>query len=281
MRAVVVGATGFLGAALARHLAGLGHQVDGMGSGDLDLRAPAAAAELSARLGVHGVPVLCSALTPPRASSLDGFGENLAMVASVARAVEDGAPPACVYVSSDGVYAWTETETTEETPPRPVGYYAAAKYAGEAVLRTACGAAGVPLLVLRPSAVFGPGDPHRAYGPNRFAGSAQREGRIVLLGTGDERRDHLYVEDFAAYASALIAGGASGTFNLASGTSRTFAEVAEAIRALVGPDVRIERAPAREPVRHRSFDVTRLLAAAPAVSLTPFGAALEATLAGA
>lgn len=279
MRAVVLGATGFLGGALSDCLIDRGHDVERLGSPDLDLRSPEAPRELARRLGPDAVLVSCSALTPPAGFSVAGLMGNLSMVASVASALEQAQVARCVYVSSDGVYGWSDEPVTERTRAEPVGYYPIAKYAGELVLDTMCTARDVPLLVLRPVAVFGPGDTHRAYGPNRFAYTAQKEGRILLFGGGEEQRDHLYVGDFAAYAAALLEREAAGIFNLASGTPRTFAEVAEVVRRLASGNVQIEYATRRTGIRHRRFDVARLRNAVPYVTLTDFDAALEATLA--
>ena len=136
----------------------------------------------------------------------------------------------------------------------------------------------MPLLVLRPVAVFGAGDTHDAYGPNRFARTAREEGRIVLFGEGEELRDHLHVDDFAAYAVSLVERRATGVFNLASGTARSFAEVAAAVADASPAEVRIEHAPRAMPITHRRFDTAALRAASPDVQPTDFAAALRTLL---
>lgn len=132
--------------------------------------------------------------------------------------------------------------------------------------------------VLRPVAVFGPGDTHDAYGPNRFARSAREDGRIVLFGGGEELRDHLYVDDFAASATSLVERRCTGVFNLASGVARTFAEVAEVVRDAASGKVRIERAPRGMALTHRRLDATKLLEAVPDVRQTDFADAVAILL---
>jgi UDP-glucose 4-epimerase len=275
VRAVVLGATGFLGRALADRLAAAGYEVEPIGSAQLDLRAADAAGALARRLGTDAILVVCSALTPPAGATLDGLRANVAMIASVAAALEATPAALCVYVSSDGVYEASDASLTERAPVRPAGYYAVAKYAGELVLQTACAGAQVPLLVLRPVAIFGAGDTHDAYGPNRFARTAREEGRIVLFGEGEELRDHLYVDDFAVYAVSLVERRATGVLNLASGTARSFAEVAAAVAGASPGDVRIEHAQRAMPITHRRFDTAALRAASPEVQQTDFAAALR------
>lgn len=279
MRAVVLGATGFLGGALADGLVAAGYDVERTGSRDLDLCAPAAADELAARLGPDAVLVVSSALTPPVGATLAGLQANVAMVAAVAAALGAAEVAACVYLSTDGVHGPSDGMVNEQTPVQPEGYYPIAKYAGELVLTTACAARDSALLILRPVAIFGPGDTHDAYGPNRFARTAREERRIVLFGDGEELRDHLHVDDFAAYATSLIERGATGVLNVASGEARSFADVAEALRDLAGPDVRIQRAAHAIPITHRRVDNSALRAAAPDVRQTDFTAALRTLLA--
>jgi UDP-glucose 4-epimerase len=275
VRAIVLGATGFLGRALSDRLQDAGYDVERAGSAELDLRAAGAADALARRLGRDAILVVCSALTPPAGATLDGLRVNVAIAAAVAAAVETAEVAACVYLSSDGVYGPSVDPVTEQTRVAPTGYYPIGKYAGELVLGTACATRETTLLVLRPVAVFGPGDTHDAYGPNRFARTAREEGRIVLFGDGEELRDHLHVDDFAAYATCLVERGATGVFNIASGVARTFAQVADTIRDAAPRDVRIEHAPRAVPVTHRRFDTAALREVAADVRPTDFAAAVS------
>jgi nucleoside-diphosphate-sugar epimerase len=281
VRAVVLGATGFLGRALANRLEAAAYDVDRVGSAQLDLCADGAADALARRLGRDAILVVCSALNPPAGATLEGLRANVSMVLSVAAALEAAEVAACVYLSSAGVYGPSDDPVTERTPVQPTGCYPIAKYTGEMILQTVCARRAIALLVLRPVAVFGPGDTHDAYGPNRFARTAREEGRIVLFGGGEELRDHLHVDDFADYATSLIEQRSTGVFNVAGGMARTFADVAEAIRDAAAAEVRIEHAARTAAVTHRTFDTAALRDVAAEVRQTDFAAALAALLAGA
>ena len=281
MRAVVLGATGFLGRALANRLEAAAYDVDRVGSAQLDLCADGAADALARRLGRDAILVVCSALNPPAGATLEGLRANVSMVLSVAAALEAAEVAACVYLSSAGVYGPSDDPVTERTPVQPTGCYPIAKYTGEMILQTVCTRRAIALLVLRPVAVFGPGDTHDAYGPNRFARTAREDGRIVLFGGGEELRDHLHVDDFADYATSLIEQRSTGVFNVASGMARTFADVAEAIRDAASAEVRIEHAARTVAVTHRTFDTAALRDVAAEVRPADFAAALAVLLAGA
>jgi nucleoside-diphosphate-sugar epimerase len=160
----------------------------------------------------------------------------------------------------------------------PGGYYALAKYTGEKLLEYVAGARGFDLLSLRVAAVFGPGDPHGSYGPNGFVRSLARDRSIRIFGQGEETRDHVHVDDVARLTVALMRVGAHGVYNVATGRSRSFAQVVEAIRKLVPYEVAVTNAPRKSPITHRSYDVTRLARVVPGFAFTPFEDGLRATL---
>lgn len=278
---MVLGGTGFLGGALYRQLAEAGYSCLRVGSRDLDLAQPGGSEQLAAALEGASTLAVASALTPPAANSLAGLHENLAIVSTIVRALEVTAPPRCLYLSSDAVYGWRYDPVTEETPVEPPGYYAIANYAGERLMQTIAEARGSSLLTLRPVAVFGPGDTHDAYGPNRFVRSIVAERRVTLFGGGDDVRDHLYVGDFARLAVLLLEAGAEGLYNLATGVGRTFASIVEDLRRLAPWDFEVMTASRPISLTHRTFDITRLRRATPTFRFTPFEVALEETLAAA
>jgi UDP-glucose 4-epimerase len=277
-RVVILGASGFLGRAVQGELARAGVEVVAHSSKTLDLTRPEAAEMLAGQLDPGTTLVFASALTPDRGQTLDTYTANVAMVATVARALERQPAP-CVYISSDAVYGFDVNPVTEETAIAPGGYYALAKYTGEKLLEYAAGAKGLPLLSLRVAAVFGPGDPHGSYGPNGFARSVACDRSIRIFGQGEEERDHVHVDDVARLAVALVRADASGVFNIATGRSRSFAQVIEAIRKLVPYEVAVTNAPRKSPITHRSYDITRLEQAVPGFPFTPLEDGLRATLA--
>jgi nucleoside-diphosphate-sugar epimerase len=276
-RVVILGASGFLGRAVQGELARAGVEVVAHSSKTLDLTRPEAAKMLAGQLDPGTVLVFASALTPDRGQTLDTYTANVAMATTVARALERQPAP-CVYISSDAVYGFDVNPVTEETVVAPGGYYALAKYTGEKLLEYAAGAKGLSLLSLRVAAAFGPGDPHGSYGPNGFARSLARDRSIKIFGQGEEKRDHVHVDDVARLTVALVRSGARGVVNIATGRSRSFAQVVEAIRKLVPYEVAVTNAPRKSPITHRSYDITRLSRAVPGFPFTPFEDGLRATL---
>jgi dTDP-glucose 4,6-dehydratase len=223
--------------------------------------------------------VFASALTPDRGQTPATLLANTAMAANLAAYLEGRRLGWLVYVGSDAAYGFGEPPVTEETPVAPAGYYAVGKYVGERVMEGAARAGGTPLLTLRVTGVYGPGDPHASYGPNAFARSLARDRSVRIFGAGEEERDHLYVEDAARAIAGLLRCGADGVYNLATGQSQAFAEVVKTIRDLVPYEVTVTSAARKGPITHRRFDTRRLTRALPDLQFTPIREGLRATLA--
>lgn len=280
-RAVVLGHTGFLGRRLWDELRRAGHETIGHASATVDLRHPDGLQALDTTLSPDSSLFFLSALTPDKGSTLDVLSANFTMVVNVARYLERHPVRVCVYLSSDAVYPMTDAPVTEESAVDPAGFYALAKYTGERVLYRLAETRALPLLVLRVTGVYGPGDPHGSYGPNLFVRSIAKERVLRLVGHGEETRDHVFIDDVARIAVGLADSGATGLFNVASGQSRAFASIADDLRAIVTDDFTIERLPRKAPITHRRFDVTKLRRALPGVRLTPFADGLRAAWAAA
>ena len=124
----------------------------------------------------------------------------------------------------------------------------------------ACAAAKTPLCIIRPCAVYGAGDTHNSYGPNRFFRTALKDGRISLFGNGEEQRDHIHVHDLSRLVALCLSRRTEGALNAATGQAVPFLEVAQSIAGLCPRPVEIIRQP-RAPgavITHRHTDVSLL-----------------------
>lgn len=262
-RVLLLGHTGFLGRTIERVFQRAGVQVRGYGSAELDLRRPEMLKALDDQIDAETVLILASALTPDKGATLETLQDNFLMYVNVGRYLENRAPGACVYISSDAVYPFRVNPVTEDTAIEPANLYALGKYAGERILARQSEMKGWPFLNLRPTALYGPGDSHGSYGPNSFMRSLLKDKTVRLFGQGEEQRDHLHVEDAARLVYQLVAVKASGTYNLATGHSNSFSEVVEALRRVASEPFEVIFAPRKAPVTHRHFDVSKLFLAVP------------------
>jgi UDP-glucose 4-epimerase len=120
------------------------------------------------------------------------------------------------------------------------------------------------LAILRPTQIYGTGDTHNAYGPNRMLRSAVAQGHIALFGDGEETRDHLFVDDLVKLLVQVLHRRSAGILNLATGQSIAFMDVARRIARLLDRPVEFVTHP-REllTVTHRRFDIAALRQAFP------------------
>ena len=278
---LILGNTGFIGRAVQAHFERRGVEVHGFSSTTLDLRQPAALAELDDYVGPSTCLIVTAARAAGSAMTASALAENVSMMANLATYLETRPAALCVYLSSDAVYPMIDEDVTEATATDPSAFYALSKYAGERLLQQATRQAGTPFMVVRPTAVYGPGDTHNAYGPNRFARSVVRDRCVRLFGDGEETRDHIYIDDLLRAMNELISTGQTGLFNIATGTSYSFLTVAETLRGIVPYDFEIVRTPRQTPVTRRRFDVSHLLSVLPDLQFTPLHVGLSRTFAAA
>jgi nucleoside-diphosphate-sugar epimerase len=155
-----------------------------------------------------------------------------------------------VYTSSSMVYGNFEYAPADELhPTRPIEVYGAAKLAGEAVALGMGRRFGLPVTVIRPSAVYGPTDMNRRV-TQIFVENALLGKRLVVNGA-DDALDFTYVADTAAgFVLAAVAPEAVGeVFNITSGRAFTLLEFVTALKEFV-PDLQYEVAP-RDQTRPR------------------------------
>jgi UDP-glucose 4-epimerase len=271
-RVVVVGAGGFVGGAIAARLEQDRINLLRLGRRELDLLAPDAGKRLSAMLQPEDVVVAAAAIAPCRTAEMLRDNVELALALVKAAARPDLAQ--VVNISSDAIYADSADPLTERSAAAPDTLHGVMHLARETMFRSEVKA---PLVMLRPTLIYGAGDPHNGYGPNRFRRLAQKGEAIVLFGKGEERRDHVLVDDVAELAARVIYRRSSGALNIATGTVTSFRDIAQSVVRLSGRALRIEETPRSGPMPHngyRPFDIAACRAAFPDFGFVPLGEGL-------
>jgi nucleoside-diphosphate-sugar epimerase len=266
-RTVVLGAGGFIGGAVLRKLGGTSDTVLGLGRRQLDLLPDGAAEKLAMLLRADDALIVVSARAPCKTPAM--MLENIQMMAAVCAALERRPVLHLVYISSDAVYADGPLPLSESSPAAPSSLHGAMHLAREQMLLAAAGAK--PLALLRPTLVYGAGDPHNGYGPNKFRRLANRGEPVILFGDGEERRDHVDVEDLAAIVRLVIEHRSAGVLNIATGAVASFRAVADKAVALAPRKVEIKNVPRTGPMPHngyRPFDPAATRAAFPGFRYT-------------
>lgn len=207
MKTLVTGATGFVGSHLVEQLLQRGHQVSAL------VRSPSRAAPLAAR----GVRLITGDLSDTRAiaeavagqdaivhaaaltgaiSEAEYFAANRDGTARIVEAAVAAGVPRLVHISSGaagGPAQLDRPRSGHNEPDVPVTMYGRSKLAAEAVVR----AAPLEWSILRPPAVYGPGDLANFLTVFR---TARRLGIAPVFGDGSQQLSLVHVADLALAA---------------------------------------------------------------------------------
>ncbi|MFN8439898.1 MAG: NAD-dependent epimerase/dehydratase family protein [Caldilineaceae bacterium] len=221
MNALVTGATGFLGDALARRLQQTGWQVTGLG------RNPTVGKELSDR-GIRFIQAdlrdrqaiikacadqeivfHCGAAVGTWGDSQYFYDVNVGGTDNIVAGCQLSGTRRLIYVSTPSIYFSTQDRfnVKEDDPlPSPINIYAATKLTAERVIARAH-RDGLPVISIRPRAIFGPGD--TTIFPRIL--TALQSGRLPRIGDGKNVQDLSYIDNVV---DALLLCAASPAFTL-------------------------------------------------------------------
>jgi nucleoside-diphosphate-sugar epimerase len=225
-RVIVLGAGGFISKHLQAACAKEGVRCTAIGSNDIDLTDPPSASKLSQAMRADDAVVMTSMLTPERGRDVTALMSNLRMAETVSAALVRTPCRHFVYLSSDAVYDADKIPLDEDSSREPIDLYALSHTAREMMLTHELGRAGIRVCILRLTSVYGPGDTHNAYGPNRFVRAALDGDRIALFGRGEERRSHVYVDDVVTLIGLVLDHHSAGTLNVAIRPAVSFSDIA-------------------------------------------------------
>ena len=134
------------------------------------------------------------------------------------------------------------------------------------------------MAIIRPTLIYGVNDPHNGYGPNQFRRLAAVGESIVLYGNGEERRDHVFVQDVALLICKCIYWRSVGLINAVSGQVVSFFDLANYIADQYLPRVSTVHQVRSGPMPHggyRAFDSSSLQLAFPEFEPTPWKNGLD------
>ncbi len=272
-RVVLLGGSGFLGQALEHVLRSEGVETLTLSSKDLDLASEDSAERLSDLIKPDDALVFLAALTPDKGKGIDTLMTNLKMGEHVAAAIAEVKPAHVIYISSDAVYPLSEPFIDEQTLAAPTDLYGTMHRTRELMMAST----GVPLAILRPTLIYGSGDTHNSYGPNRFRRLAAETSVINLGGEGEETRDHIKETDVAQVISLVLTMRSVGVLNVATGVSTSFYDVAQMVQRFL-PQTTIQTSDRQVPITHRKFDVSALYKAFPTFTCQPLSEGLKDTI---
>ncbi len=294
-RVVVTGATGHLGRRVVEVLSERAEVVAASRAGvvpsgcdsskvmglSLDLTDDRCVAALSSELGGDVALVHLAAWHPPRTAGTTPSDRSrllevnvhgtMRVLEAARRSGGEARVAAVIYASTFEVYGLPEHdgEVTESDRLNPVTDYGATKLSGEDHLLAFAYEEQARVVALRLPAIYGPGEVTERALPNFLRQVARRE-RPVIVGSGEDLRDQVHVQDAARAVELAVFGGARGIFNVADGHAHSIAELARTALRVADLPGEPEFRPAQRPRYDFHMSIERAqqqLGFAPTISL--------------
>lgn len=277
-RTVILGSAGFVGRAVLERFKAAGTETVGVTREDVDFSSPQAAAFLAERIRPEDVVIIAAAAAPCKDGAM--LLSNIAMMHSICQAVEKKQPAQVVYISSDAVYSDSPAPMTEASPAEPGSMHGVMHLAREIMIKQVTRGR---LAIIRPTLIYGSQDPHNGYGPNRFMRQCLKGEDIQLFGEGEERRDHVSIDDVSNLVYRAVLRRSAGVLNAATGVVTSFKEIAQLAVKLSGKDVRVLGSPRQGPMPHngyRAFDISAVEQSFPGFRFISLEDGMKKALAG-
>lgn len=205
MKALITGATGFLGGALTRRLHGLGWHVTALGRNasvlnELEaLGIKTVQADLSDSYSIlhackgQDIVFHSGALSAPWGRAQDFYNANVLGTENIIHACKENKIKRLVHVSTPSIYFRYETRINvreDAELPKPVNEYVRTKRMAEEKIDAAF-VEGLPAIAIRPRAIFGPRD--ATIFPRLI--DHLKKGQLRIIGDGNNITDLTYIEN--------------------------------------------------------------------------------------
>jgi len=255
MKILVTGGTGFTGTALVRRLLSDGHSVvvldykEGLSASELKRRGAevilgsVTSRDVVARAmrGVDVVHHLAAAFRELNVPEKHYYEVNVEGTRNVLTAAARAGVQKVVYCSTCGVHGNIDDPPADENAPiQPADYYQQTKYEAEPFVRE-WNRRGLRTTILRPAAIYGPGDPERFF----MIFKRVARGVFPMFGDGKTLYHPLYVDNLVdAFVAAMRPDVGNGeAYLIADEHYIEIEELVKAVAAALGVTVSIPHYP--------------------------------------
>jgi len=257
LRIAITGVAGFIGANLARTLIGLDLDILGIDNLSYGLRenippgvefhnrdirdSEIEKLFTGADVVFHLAAKNC--ISDCQADPIETVDINVTGTVNVFEAARKARVRKVVYAESSALYEGSRILPTPESAVQPESFYAVSKLAGMHFAKAYERYYGMTFTALRYFCVYGPIQDYRRTIPpvmSAFIIKLLRGERPVIYGTGEKRRDFVYVDDVNDFHLLCLRDSRTDneTYNLGSGENHSVLEIYELVSRLLG--VRLE-----------------------------------------
>ena len=247
-RVVILGSTGIISTNLQRILKKKNIKFMSVGRSNFDLKSKKTIKKLRKKIKKRDSIIFIAAEAPVKNSEM--FLNNIKICETVCGSLEKKKIDQLIYISSDAVYADIKGKITEKTVTSPNSFHGLMHMTRELMLKNKFKKL---LCILRPTLIYGLGDTHNGYGPNRFVGLATKNIPMLIFGNGEERRDHIFVDDLVKIIAKCLEKKALGILNLVSGKVYSFKYLAKLIIAETKSNSKLIKIKRKGPMPHNGY----------------------------
>ena len=276
---LIIGKNSYVGECLCQHFSAQGAAVVAVGSSDCNFLDAPSVHKLFKSLGGKPFAIIFLAVVNKDVdNSYSAFLDNVQMTWNLVSAARDANVESIVYFSSVDVYGRApKLPMSETTSLDPDTWYGLSKSTGEWIVREELGSK-FPTCLLRIPGIFGRSRKDRSV-IGRLIATIRKERKAYIHGDGKLLRDYVFAPDLCEVVERLVTRKASGTFNVATGTSVSLLQILEAIREALGIDFEVVHLPANaERNFDMRYDISRLSAAIGKFDFSPLSVGIRSYL---
>ena len=147
-----------------------------------------------------------------------------------------------IFASSAAVYGNPiKLPIKENHPLNPLSPYATTKIAAEYYIKTYQNLYNIKATILRIFNAYGPRQKYNPYAGviTIFINNALNNKPLTIYGDGNQTRDFIYVKDVAKAFQIALESKTQGTYNIATGKPTTINKLAQIIKQLINPNIKI------------------------------------------
>ena len=247
-RVVILGANSFIAKSVIKHLRKEKVKIIKVSRKQIDFHNKNSVKKLKIIVKQNDIVFLSAAKAPVKNISMLNY--NMTIIENIVESLKNINLKQFIYLSSDAVYKDSlklinENSICEPDSLHGLMHLAREKYLKSLYLDKIC--------IVRPTLVYGLNDPHNGYGPNMFLRKAQKKQNIKLFGKGEEKRDHVYVDDVGKIITFLITNNLKGVFNITSGNLLSFKQIALMMKKFINPNTILEFKKRNGPMPHNGY----------------------------
>ena len=219
-RVIILGSSGYIGSSLKNYLKKR-IKVIGIDRNKIDFLKKNSFKKLSSIVKRHDIIINAVAIAPCK--NIQDLNKNIIIINNIQKGLKNKKIFKYINISSDAVYPDLKKRITEKITPDPVSIHGLMHFNREKIINLSL---DCKIVHVRPTLVYGYGDPHGGYGPNLFYKTVVNDNVIKLFGIGEEIRDHVYIDDLVFLISKIIFKNFKGIINIATGNGITFKQIA-------------------------------------------------------